>query len=411
MIRALIFILFAAFTSIKVNAMEVVFFPRNDYDVEVCSHRLGKSMTYTEQSDAFRGGAENIVEYANSKGIKLGVFWAMSTSEADKNIMLPFYENGGIWVDAYGHPYHSEKKDAEGNPTVITQEVYEAERDDLLARINDWFGVRPLALSYNSGNDTYKDYAIEDFLACRNSGRRGGTPYGVGFGNPSNIQYSKEYYKSKQSSSRWYDDAKVNGTYEARLQTLLNDVIATKANGGWYNNFQHWHNVIDEGNLDKYKAYIDLLAELNADNSIYFSGYGEAVAYQCYRDAITKAVMYAPTADPSSLVIQLETKAESEVNTELLQVPISIRFSTNGTALEGVEIESECNIINEGNGSYIVEIPYSDYPKAVIVPKVDDSVRRVAINDKGTYYNLDGTVAGTLTKGKIYVKNGKAIMY
>ena len=346
--------------------MNAIFFPRNDYPnniIEICPHRLGKSMTYTEQSDTFRAGAEAISSYAESKGIKVGVFWGMSDDASYAAIAKPLMDAGKMWIDAYCHPTNSQV-----SGTIITREVYEEERNKLWARIGEWFGIRPVAMSYNSGNTSYADYIVPDFLAGRNSGRAGGTPYGVGFGSPNNVPYSVEVFKSKQSTSRWYDDAKVDSSFATRLQQLATDVATTKLNGGWYNNFTHWHNVIADGNLQAYKDYFDLLASLNQNNDIYFAGYGEAVAYLVYRQLVTKAVMYSPNSAPSTqLIIRMDARNILGIDTALLQVPLSVKFSVIGTPLAGKTLRSDCNLISLGSGEYIVEIPYrGQFPYAII---------------------------------------------
>lgn len=350
--------------------MEAIFFPRNDYpnNVEVCPHRFGKSMTYTEQSDGFHSGAEDITNLFIQKGIKIGVFWPTVSSEttAYRDLALQYISDDLMWIDAYCNPANSEDKQH-----VVTQQEYEAARDAILERISDWFGARPVALSYANGNDTYKDMAIIDFLACRNSNKNGGTTYGLNYGSPDDIPYSKAFYKSKASTSRWYDDVVAAGstwTFESRLQKLAYDIAATKLNNGWYNNFTHWHNVIRDGNLQAYSEYIDLLDSLNSNGDIYFAGYGEAVAYLVYRQMIKKTVMYSPLMHrKGQLIIQLETDNNGlDVNPDLLQVPISVKFSTVGTPLANQAITSNCNLINLGSGEYIVEIPFSRFPKAVI---------------------------------------------
>lgn len=111
-----------------------------------------------------------------------------------------------------------------------------------------------------------------------------------------------------------------------------------------------------------------MLAELNEDNDICFAGYGEATAYLVYRQMITRAVMYSPNAHRSTqLFIRLEAQNTLGIDTALLQVPISVKFSTVGTPLAGKTITSDCNLINLGNGDYIVEIPYTGrFPYAII---------------------------------------------
>lgn len=341
--------------------MDAIFFPRQDYPVVICTHRLGKSMTYTEQSDTFQGGAEDIVSYAVGKGIKFGVFWGKSDSQYYANIAKPLLRESKLWLDVYCYPVGS-------NGGVVTREAYESERDTLFTRMNEWFGIRPVSMSYAYGNQTYIDYVTPDFLGARNSGKTGGTPYGVGYGLPNDIPYSMSAYKSRQSTSRWYDDAVADSSFSNRLQQLASDVEATKQNGGWYNNFTHWHNVINDGNLQVYKDYIDLLSSLNQNDDIYFAGYGESVAYLVFRQLITRAVMYSPNAHRSNqLIIRLEAENTLGVNAELLQVPISVKFSTLGTPLAGHNISSDRNLVSLGNDEYIVEIPYTGrFPYAII---------------------------------------------
>mgnify|MGYP007092167872 CR=1 FL=1 len=56
--------------------MNVVFFPRNDYpnNIEVCGHRLGKKMTYTECTDYFPQESVQIAELFKDNGIKASCF-------------------------------------------------------------------------------------------------------------------------------------------------------------------------------------------------------------------------------------------------------------------------------------------------------------------------------------------------
>ena len=76
--------------------------------------------------------------------------------------------------------------------------------------------------------------------------------------------------------------------------------------------------------------------------------------------------MYSPVMDSDSLVIRLDARNTLGVDTDLLQVPISVKFSTAGTPLAGQTIKSDRNLVSLGNGDYIVEIPYSDFPVAKI---------------------------------------------
>lgn len=301
---------------------------------------------------------------AKMLGIKVGAF--VSTDDiknAHVSEAVTDFNNGALWCDVYSKDATLEAKGYEG---ITEIEVESAYNDSWLPITISITGKKPVALSYRNGKDGFKDYAASLFLGCRNSGKNGRTDYGAGYGNPNNVPYSLSRFKSLDSTSRWYDDAKVDNSFATRLSTLSSDIDATMQNGGWYSNFTHWHQYVSGGHIEWAEAYLNMLAAKNNNNEIAFCGFGEAVAYLVYRSIVTKAVMFAPVASPNTLKIQLETIDTFGIDTDLLQVPISIRFTTIGTPLAGKSIKSNCNLISEGNGSYVVEIPYSAYPSAII---------------------------------------------
>ena len=111
--------------------MEVVFFPRNDYpnNIEVCAHRLGKKMTYTEQSDVQNVWYNSIntfstfIEIAKAKSIKVGCFIDLSNPVRDYNdYIIDNYIDGKLWLDAYS--YTNELDDKIRHRGIITEEEF-----------------------------------------------------------------------------------------------------------------------------------------------------------------------------------------------------------------------------------------------------------------------------------------------
>lgn len=368
--------------------MDVVFFPRNDYpnNVEVCKHRLGKKMTYTENTDVLPTlVSKYILPLAVERGIKTSAFvdysspsWAYGTNmDAYNGYPMQQWRNGLLWCDEYFYPEPSNQ---------YTQEAVEnAYYNKVLPWFSNQFGGRkPVALAYSVGQTSYSDYVKPFFLGGRNSSIGGQTDYGSGQGNPSTYPYSVSRFISKAGTFRWWDTARQNDdNFATQIQTVADKIDETLLNGGWINNFGHWHEVVyydidyhtdtvKEGreglpSITAYDDYFAMLAQKNTNNEIYFAGYGEAVAYLVYRQLITKAVMYSPNAHHNDqLVIRLEAKNTLNIDTDLLQVPVSVKFSTVGTPLEGQSVKSSCNLINLGSNQYIVEIPYSEYAGAVI---------------------------------------------
>lgn len=358
--------------------MDAIFFPRNDYpsNVEVCAHRYGKKMTYTEQTDGLNYVSQTtpsyswFVGYAKSKGVKVGCFAGLSSGFNDPDgVIRSDLDNGYIWIDLYSWaPNIASKLPESGTAGQITQEEWNvAYNDYLLPAFQQLTGKKPVCLSYSYGNSSFQNY-ITQLLGARNSAVVGDTDYGIGNGSPSNQVYSFSRYKSKGSTTRWYDTAKANDNDFAGQLAIQSDLIdATMLNGGWLNNFTHWHQYMSDGNEQWAETYLDLLESKNVNNEICFAGYGEAVAYLVYRQLITKVAMYSPVAHSNNqLIIRLEATSTLNIDSDLLQVPISVKFSTVGTPLEGRTIKSDCNLISMGSNQYIVEIPYSRFPVAVI---------------------------------------------
>lgn len=346
--------------------METIFFPRTDYpnNVSICAHYQGKSMTYTEQTDAIREPSfSHIMEMAIERNIKVGAnTYYGDSANADK--IKTYLGQGQLWIDAYSLPTSGGEQ--------VTEEEYDIfYQENILPYFINNFGLKPTTLSYGYGNVSYNQYAKKYFLAGRNSGISGNSDYGVGFGNPSDIPYNLVNYISRSSSSRWYDAVHTSTNPISKEESLSN--IATlidNANqeGGWVNNFTHWHNVENDGNMAEYEEYFDLLASKNQDNNIAFLGYGEAVGYLAYRSIIKKVSMYVPKAQNDRIVIRLYADdADIVTNTELIRTPISVKFSLKGTILEGKNIQCNHNLIKLSEDEYIVDIPYSRFPYAEIV--------------------------------------------
>lgn len=358
--------------------METIFFPRNDYpnNIEVCAHRLGKKMTYTESTDTLKLDVSYdwILEQAKSRNIKVSAFAyyaEIKTSSFSK--AKNDYDNGRLWLDIYG--YWSNVSD-----TNTKEEWDAAYTAYMLPNFIEALNKKPIAMSESYNSEAFKNYTTQ-LLVFKDSNPQSAsnyaqypTNYGIGYGSPNNIPYNFSNYHTIRNTTRWFDNAKRQGAeqdssiFSRVLSEVSNKIDITMQNGGWFNNFTHWHQVYPNYS-SVYEDYFDMLASKNANNEIYFAGYGEAVAYLVYRQLITKAVMYSPIWQSNTLIIQLEAKNTLGIDTDLLQVPISIKFSTVNTPLENKEIKSEHNLITLGNNEYIIEISYNEYSRSIITKK------------------------------------------
>lgn len=400
--------------------MNTIFFPRNDYpnNIEICKHRFGKKMTFCDCTTDIPSYVQNkmlpyAVEKHNSHKYKVGSDFMDVYRDSAWN--SPYGKQciaaGVIWPDLYFYPDPFED---------YSQEAVMRAYNRLLPWFKENFGMKPIAADYSSGRGGYYRHYLEDkFLTCDTSDTElSRTDYGYGVGNPSDNPYHlldetvggvvKKGYYPRLMNDRVLDNARGDitrneayntpeekGYYDNRIAEiagLIDDTLALP-NGGLIINFSHWHDVVKEDydtdvnpitvKEDRtiivdgrettkaihwgFEAYLDMLCEKNANDEIYFAGRGEAVAYLVYRQFISKAHIYSPNANPSNqLIIRLETRNDLNIDTSLLQVPISVKFSTENTPLENEQIKSNNNLISLGNNHYIVEIPYSDYPMAIV---------------------------------------------
>lgn len=357
--------------------MDVVFFPRNDYPnkVEVCYHRLGKKITYTDNTDALTPASyQNILPLLKSNNIKGSVF-AAYTDFVSTPQMIAESEDGTIWTDIYSQTPSPELL---LDPDTATEPNFDAAYYNVwLNTFEQYLKSKPYSISYRNGKYYFSDWIRKYFIGGRGSELSGDTDYGIGCGlvngQTSQKAYTFDNVKVISNTLRWYDKAMGyyggSGNKDIELSAVANmiDSIMALTNGGWIRNFTHWDQYVIDGHISWAEEYYDLLASKNINGDIYFAGFGEALSYLAYREMITKVAMYSPVHNPNNqLVIRLETKNVLELSQDLLGVPISVKFSTIGTPLEGQTITSDCNLINLGSGQYVVEIPFSDFPLANI---------------------------------------------
>lgn len=385
--------------------MEAIFFPRNDYpnNVEVCNHRLGKKMTYCEcTTDIPQLVQDKMLPYFvtahNEHHLKVGTYFGWNYPDSAWNTAYGKQQiaNGVIYPDLYFYP---------GND-YSESHILSVWNNSAKPWFVQQFGRVPVAIDFSRGNTSYKQYLAGNFLAADTSFTElNKTDYGVGVGNPNNVPWSLDRYYPRDMNSRVLDHARAHigdypeekdaYNYYINQMASLIDTTLSLTNGGFIMNFSHWHDIANmdynndgtpkEGRNDYainngFKVYVDMLCQKNVNDEIYFAGYGEAVAYLVYRQSITKAVMYSPVGkENEQLIIRLEAKdlpmitvnRDNEdivkpIDTDLLQIPISVKFSTAGTPLSNQAIKSTLNLISLGSNQYIVEIPWDKFPEAVI---------------------------------------------
>jgi hypothetical protein len=286
--------------------------------------------------------------------------------------------NGVVWPDLYFMP------DPAGD---YSDEAQERNKQTLWSWFENKFGKIPTTIVFSLQPSYYGNYMMQYILSGdRTNIPDDNTDYGLGVGNPNNVPYSKAHYYNRPCNKRALENSLENEDYATNIADLADFIDETMAlpNGGFIFNFNHWHRLLYK-DIDPYtgevkegregmpavnngfKPYFNMLAQKNVNDEIYFAGYGEAIAYLVYRESISKAVMYSPIgSENDKLIIRLEAKNIFNVDARQLQVPVSIKFSTANTPLSGKSIKSNYNLVSLGSNNYIVEIPWNEYPEAII---------------------------------------------
>lgn len=324
-------------------------------------------MTYTDQTDCLYldYSYERYMNLAKKYNIKVGAFARVDELLSDQiHKTLNDYNNGALWIDEYSYCSSLAKKIV--NDSLISEQEFEsAYYNELLPPFYEKIGHKPICLSYSYGNDSFKDYVIPKYLAARNSEPSGNTrknifptDYGEGCGKPYYLSYSAERYKSKASSMRWYDAAiEQDSNFVEQLAIVADKIDETIHNGGWLNNFTHWHNYFEDGNETWAEQYLSMLADKNCNDEICFAGYGEAVSYLVFRSMLNNLTYYMPNDNTVVIKLNYNTK-DQKIDDDLLVVPISIKFSVKGTVFEGHNIKCDYNLLTCPDGNYVVEVPW-----------------------------------------------------
>ncbi|MBN1293224.1 MAG: T9SS type A sorting domain-containing protein [Candidatus Latescibacteria bacterium] len=239
----------------------------------------------------------------------------------------------------------------------------------------DWvkniLGCQPSCLSYRYGKVGARYAMAEWFLAGRNSefyvNGRSRTVYGKSritnlyLGYPNGYNFTHERAVCQPSSSRYWDSWKnpytqpyFNTRDEALTQceTLLSETLR---NGGWFNDFTHWHNTQDD-DLDVFFAG---QRRVIGEHDVFTGGYGDCMQHLFLRDSVESISTYW---EGSVCVIEVhENELPETLPLSVFSIPLSVQIDLSGTVLEGKDIcSTESHGIKKlGNDLYCVDVPFN----------------------------------------------------
>ena len=268
-----------------------------------------------------------------------------------------------------------------------------------------WFygllGRYPSAFSYQIGQAGGAAVDIAFFLRGRNSSTvhwsnpsEANTSYGKdadsNFLGLPYVELTRELLASTPCSTRFWDWVVINGaTVEQSLNAIEQLVDITLVNGGWVNNFTHWHNARDTANdnlkLRIYDAYFARIAAAGGSNNIHYCSYGEAAEYLMAKMCVDNVAAYVKgnrvrvaisLKDPFEGEILVQSGLSGKIPFDRINIPVSIEVDLSGTPLAGKNIISNFGqVINNGSGNVIVEVPIPRDLSGVIEIELYDSIQ------------------------------------
>jgi hypothetical protein len=218
----------------------------------------------------------------------------------------------------------------------------------------EWFknlvGYYPSYSSYSYGR-----HILDDLLIPKLVSTRGNTNYGDIYG----YDFERSKGIDRVINSTFNYNIRDYGMTEAlnRSSNALNTAIA---NGGWYNDFSHWHWADDYGDKNQWEQFFIQQRNLIGSKDVVTLGFEEASEYMFLRRMVRRIGLFT---DGSDLVIITDTKDNNQPALPLdrIRTSLSIDVDLTGTILEGKEVKGigDRGIKKIGTNHFIVEVPYS----------------------------------------------------
>jgi len=403
----------------------VNFFPKGNIPVEVCPVRYGKSMLYSECTDTIATNAVfgelcmfkynikataffNNYNSANnslagnfhkSGRVDLGVYFPTDRWFKDGLVaLIPDY-TATAWTSA-GATAFANAVQGQSKPARYPnhgQELYDIsggvygydtingvsgsnlldEFNGLCSLVIDHYnsitGFNPSFFSYRNGQNVSPIVYMPYFLGARNSDFStegdANTFYGdVGFPNE---VIDRAKMVNRPSTTRWWDfwHALGSGTKQESIDYSVQEFEKTAVNNGWFNNFIHWHTA-STSDLEEYFTMMGVLAD---EYEVHRSSYLEAIEYLWFKECI-KRVTAKEVSGNIEVYIEMRdimkggniSGIPTDIITELIRTPISLKINLDGTVLSGADIDCSTGYCLKNNNEIIFEVPLSNYKEGFL---------------------------------------------
>lgn len=264
-----------------------------------------------------------------------------------------------------------------GTPGANGGAEWYAVMDEIDSYFQTFLGIKPSTGSYRNGQTGSKFLNMRRFLAGRNSDLnytsfegQAYTSYGRSkatsqlLGRPQ-LDNNRGARISSFCSSRTQDTT--SGALDMGTQTQAKNFLAAQVaqailDGGYYMDFNHWHNATAAFMHDN---IISTIGNAVAGANVANLSYSEMMEYLFLRDMVTSVQATGASNITVSVTLADPYKGQTigGIDTAILydriRVPISIKINTTGTALEGKELQTTNGTVCKLSANeFVLNIPF-----------------------------------------------------
>lgn len=306
------------------NGMKL--YPTMIKGVEPTHHMYGSDVTWSAHTDTYKptiaGHGVNVELLGFKYNLQLTILISPSTDEVYKKEIIDVLETGRFSSGIY---FRAFLEDIQGQV-------------DFYRSIT---GKDASYWSYGNGIRDHDDFVLQHSLVTRRSG--GGM---VDYNFDNRLEQSCAVTFNYYVRDRGMESAMT--TSETMVQTAID-------NGGWFNDFSHWHWADVYGDKNQFDLFFGQQKD-KLDTVNYVSlGSGEAVEYMWLRKLYKRGGIYQ---NGNKLVLISDVRNDVELPFNAIDTTLSVEVDLTGTILEGKEVSASSDILKVEANKFIVQVPY-----------------------------------------------------
>ncbi|TXK73954.1 hypothetical protein [Mesonia sp. HuA40] len=413
--------------------MKVVFLPKNNVSAKVCNFKWGAKAAISQCTDLYSTPSSNAAEMIGLKynikptffirvrdakplgenGVErtgrcgFGVYfqtsqwhngttvetipdyysatWSSAGASAFANVIAGnskpnrYPNHGQELYDVSGgvYGYDSVNQIAGSNNLDEIKLLAEDSSNEFFKKI----GKNPSSLSYQNGKNECAPFMIDYFLFGRNSNSTspsadGRTAYGYDKNNSQFLGFPNQAFSrldriNQAATTRFWDNGK-------NITHVESQVAKAILEGGWYNDFIHYHSAYSQGTFDTIENMYNAINTQIGSDLVWRCSYGEAAEYFFLREAIDLVVA---NEKANKIRVFLKVLETFNFSFDKINTPISVEVDLTGTYLQGKEVKcAQGTVLKSSANKVVITTRLKNLTNGVYSFVLEESAEDVSIN-------------------------------